>query len=100
MKILSNLAALPPLPLNLSSAKVSATIEQALAPHLGLFMARSSIAMQRERLGLDGEFITGAQAADLLRSIGVGLTVFIGKGTTARLLADIWQVLSAGEGAR
>jgi hypothetical protein len=94
---LSSASTLPPLPLQLPSARVAATIEQALAPHLGLYMAQSSVALQREKLGLDGELMTGAQVAELLSHISLGLKVFIGKGTTARLVADIWQVLSAGE---
>jgi hypothetical protein len=63
-------------------------------------MAQSSVAVQREKLGLEDESMTGAQVAELLQQISLGLKVLIGKGTTARLVADIWQVLSVGESDR
>ena len=64
-----------------------------IMPNLAAAIGKSPMALFGQGLDDAGR----AQVTELLSHISLGLKVFIGKGTTARLVADIWQVLSAGE---
>ena len=68
-------------------------ITQVLAPFLGETMARVSVEAHRTKLGLPSGELDDAQVAALVRNVGLGLNVFVGRQTSAKVVVRIEKAL-------
>ena len=69
-----------------------------LAPHIGEHMARASVAMHLQKLGLSGPTLTPAQAEPLIEKLGQGLNVFLGRAKAATLMVSMKSAVGGGSG--
>jgi hypothetical protein len=60
-----------------------------LSPYLGDTMARASARTHCDKLAIDGEDISAAQADALLGKLSSGLNVFIGRERAAAVLEEM-----------
>jgi len=74
-------------------------IARALAPYLGMSMARAAVEVNRKRLGLDGPELAPVDLDALLRELAPGLRVFLGDVQTRRVLGNIRVKVVARGGA-
>jgi hypothetical protein len=72
------------------------TIEEQLAPLIGASMARSSVKLHSEKLGLDGTEIERSQFDALLSQIGLAMRVFVGAEKADALVEQITKTLFSG----
>ena len=74
------------------------TIETELTPLIGESMARSSVKLHTEKLGLNGSELDRGQVDALLTQIGLAMRVFVGADKADALLEKVKATLF-GEGA-
>ena len=70
------------------SNRIVGAIAKAIAPYIGEMMANSSIEMHCRKIGIDGT-IDHRQFDELLRRLGLGLNIFIGRDKTATVMQQI-----------
>jgi hypothetical protein len=75
-------------------------LTETLTPYIGATMARSALRAQCERLGLDGDVVSGAQAEGLIVKVGNGLNVFLGREKAALVVEEMRRTLGPAEMAR
>ena len=68
-------------------------IEEAIGPLIGRHMAKASIQVQCQRLGVTGGKITTQQLRAVLDGIGKGMFVLVGQEKTKALLRDLEKSL-------
>ena len=69
------------------------TIQEHLAPLIGDNLARSSVKLHSEKLGLNGSQLDREQVDALLAQIGLGLRVFVGAEKADALIEQILATL-------
>src|ERR1044072_6031115 len=70
------------------SGRIIGAIAKAIIPYIGEMMANSSIEAHCRNIGIPGP-IAPRQLDDLLRRLGLGLNIFIGRDKTATVMAQI-----------
>jgi hypothetical protein len=68
-------------------------IIQVLSPYLGESMARASIRGVCEKLGLQGDALSAADADALVSKLASGLRVFIGREKTDQVVVEMKRAL-------
>ena len=68
-------------------------IAEAIAPYVGATMAKSSVEAHCKRLGIETEKLNQSQLDPLLRQIGLGLNIFIGREKTDAVITNIRTTL-------
>lgn len=81
-------------------ADVLDVVVRVLAPYLGENMARASVRGHAERLGVRGDRMLTGDLESLLAALGPGLSVFVGRDKTARILDEVRAALDAPRSAR
>ncbi len=74
-------------------------IEETIGPFIGRHMAKASIQVQCQRLGVTDGKITAQQLRAVLDGIGKGMLVLVGEEKTKTLLREIEKSLGIGSGA-
>ena len=74
----------------------SAVAADLLAPFIGESMARSSVTMHCQKLGINGDAVSDEQLAQLIEQLGLAMRVFVGADKADALAADIRAALDAG----
>ena len=69
-------------------------IIEALGPVIGEHMARSVVAGYVERMGVTAATITQTHLGKLLRDLGLGLNVFVGRAAAKKLVDDLAHKLA------
>lgn len=64
-------------------------VVRALTPCLGANMARSIARGQWDKLGIVGDALSSTQLAQLTEALRPGLNVFVGRGNTEQVLAQL-----------
>jgi len=64
-------------------------IQESLTPLIGDTLARSSVRLHSEKLGLDGSVVSREQVDALLTQIGLAMRVFVGAEKTDALTKQI-----------
>jgi hypothetical protein len=64
-------------------------IAEAIAPYIGRTMAQSSIDIHSKNVGITDGSIDDRQLDELLRRLGLGLNIFIGRDKTTALVDEI-----------
>ena len=82
--------------MSIDRAKMAETMEQTLAPFIGASMARSSVKMHCEKIGLNGDAVSPEQLAQLLEQVGMAMRVFVGTDRADALTREIRTALTAG----
>jgi hypothetical protein len=76
------------------------TIEETIGPFIGQHMAKASIQLHSEKLGLTARRLSVAEIGAMLDAIGKGMFVLVGKEKTAELRQRVEESLGvAGKGA-
>ena len=78
------------------AAVVSESLVSVLAPYIGENMARASVGMHLQKLGLSGAPLTPGQVETLIDRLGQGLKVFLGKSKAAAVVASMKAVVPGG----
>ena len=73
----------------MQASTVLKKIADSITPYIGALMARSSIELHCKRLGISGVTINRDQLDQLLRQLGLGLVIFIGRDKTDAVLREI-----------
>jgi hypothetical protein len=73
----------------MQTSTILATIANAMAPYIGITMARSSIEMHCKNMGINGQSMDGRQIDELLNRLALGLNIFIGRDKTVSLVSEI-----------
>lgn len=68
-------------------------IEETIGPFIGRHMAKASIQLQCQRLGLTDGRITVQQLRSVLEGIGKGMLVLVGQEKTKHLLRELEKSL-------
>lgn len=74
-----------------------ATIQENLAPLIGDNLARTSVKLHSDKLGLNGSEIAREQIDALLAQIGLAMRVFVGAEKAAALTEQILANLFRGD---
>jgi hypothetical protein len=75
-------------------------IGRVLAPYLGENMARAAVRGHADKLGLRPDRMNADDVERLLRAVGPGLGVFVGREKTGRILDEVREALNLPGGAR
>jgi hypothetical protein len=67
-----------------------------LQPYLGATMAEASTRAHCEKLGIVGEALTSEQLESLLGKLASGLSVFVGREQSVKVMDEIRSSLRAG----
>ena len=78
---------------NVARETALSAIQESLSPLIGENLARSSVKLHTEKLGLDGAQLSRDQLVSLLQQIGLGLRVFVGAERTDALTDQILSTL-------
>lgn len=78
--------------------EVLAELARVLAPHVGTTMAEASTRVQCQKLGLNGPTLGPDQAEALIAKLGSGLSVFVGRQTSASVVEEMRRALAAAPG--
>jgi len=70
-----------------------------LQPYLGATMAEASTRAHCEKLGIAGEVVSAEQLAALLTKLGSGLSVFVGREQSGKVMNEIRDALGLGRPA-
>jgi hypothetical protein len=65
-----------------------AEVARTVAPYLGETMAGAAVELHRQKLGIEGTHITGDQLNALMDRMRTGLTIFVGREKTERIVQD------------
>jgi hypothetical protein len=76
-----------------------ARIVAVLQPYLGATMAEASTRAHCEKLGISGEMVSPEQLESLLAKLGSGLSVFVGREQSVKVMNEIKSSLSASRPA-
>lgn len=74
---------------------VLGTLETKLAPLIGASMARSSIRMHSEKLGIDDGEIRPEKVEELVGAIGLAMRVFVGKERADALTREVLDAVGS-----
>ncbi len=75
---------------------MSESLVSILAPYIGENMARASVGLHLQKLGLAGAPLTPGQVETLIDRLGQGLNVFLGKSKAAAVVASMKAAVPAG----
>ena len=84
------------MPVVLEKSKVLAIIEEVITPYIGSTMARSSIQLHCERLGIVSGQMTVDEKNRLLEQLSKGMSVFAGREKTVTLRQEIESKIGDG----
>ena len=82
-------------PLRRNTGEVLEVIQASLSPYVGRLMASTAAAAHCRTLGIDGDWIDGAQLDQLLEKLKLGLIIFVGKDKTDAVIASIRRAVEA-----
>lgn len=71
-------------------------IVEAITPYVGSTMARSSIDLHCQRLGIKADSRDNDQVDKLLHQVGLGLNIFIGRDKTTAVMQQIRTQIAGG----
>lgn len=74
-------------------------IEEIIGPFIGRHMAKASIQLQCQKLGITDGRITVQQLRSVLEGIGKGMLVLVGQEKTKKLLRELERGLGLEGGA-
>ena len=70
-----------------------------LQPYLGATMAEASTRAHCEKLGIAGQVVSVEQLEALLAKLGSGLSVFVGREQSVKVMSEIRNSLGVGRPA-
>lgn len=74
-------------------------LERVLTPHIGPLLAHASTRSQCEKLGIEEDEITPEQLEELVKALGLGLAVFVGRPKAEELVEQMRRVVLEPEGS-
>lgn len=69
------------------------TIEETIGPFIGHHMARASLQLHCEKLGLTGARLSAGEVRSILGAISKGMFVLVGREKTTELVERVEQAL-------
>lgn len=84
------------MPVILEKAKVLAVIEEVITPYVGSMMARSSIQLHCDKLGIVSGQMTVEEKNKLLEQLSKGMSVFAGREKAVTLTQEIESRIGSG----
>jgi hypothetical protein len=83
--------------LDMTSRETVQAIVPILAPYIGDTMARSATEAHCQKLGIAGDRVSPEQVEALLAKLSGGLNIFLGRETSAAVMADVRKALASRE---
>ncbi len=80
---------------SISRKSALAVIEEQLTPFIGASMARSSVKLHSQKLGLESDELDRTQVETLLTQVGLAMRVFVGADKADALVRSIFASLFA-----